>query len=211
MLTQGSACHFPRAEPFAFCNSPIENPTYSKSCTPHAMAQTALGRLTTPVAIALISFLAYGSQILFYYIEPSPLAFQEALVFNILVAFIWVTYARACLTNVGWVPNDWSPGHDDSTRSAVTPLRRRWCRKCEAVKPPRAHHCKICARCVPKMDHHCPWPASCVSHRTFPHFIRFLFYSVVTMFYLAYFLYIRGTVLWEGRNLPSVSPKAGNY
>lgn len=170
------------------------------------MAQTALGRLTIPAVIGLIAFLAYGSQVLFYYIEPSPLSKQDTLIFNTLVVCIWVCYARTCLTNVGWVPAGWTPKEPGEGQDGDhhRPPRQRWCRKCEAPKPPRAHHCKVCSKCVPKMDHHCPWTASCVSHRTFPHFLRFLIYSVISMCYLAYFLYIRGAVLWEGRNLPSV-------
>ena len=54
------------------------------------------------------------------------------------------------------------------------------------------------------MDHHCPWTGNCVSHRTFPHFIRFLFYAVVSMSYLQYFLYLRVAVVWKNRSLPSV-------
>lgn len=61
----------------------------------------------------------------------------------------------------------------------------------------------IC-RCVPKMDHHCPWTINCVSHRTFPHFLRFLFYATASMMYLEYFIYLRVAVVWAGRNLPSV-------
>lgn len=56
------------------------------------------------------------------------------------------------------------------------------------------------------MDHHCPWTINCVSHRTFPHFFRFLFYSVITMIYLSYLLYIRLYILFQKRSLPSVSP-----
>jgi len=54
------------------------------------------------------------------------------------------------------------------------------------------------------MDHHCPWTVNCVSHRTFPHFFRFLFYAVISMSYLECFLYIRVGLVWSGRNLPSV-------
>lgn len=54
------------------------------------------------------------------------------------------------------------------------------------------------------MDHHCPWTINCVSHRTFPHFFRFLFYSVTAMLYLEYFLYIRLAILFQNRSLPSV-------
>ena len=172
------------------------------------MAQTGLGRLTVPAVVTLIFFLAYGSQILFYLIKPSPLNFQEAWIFNILVACVWVTYARACLTNVGWVPAGWCSEQDLVKINDIPPRRKRWCRKCQAAKPPRAHHCKICAKCVPKMDHHCPWTASCVSHRTFPHFFRFLVYSLGSAGYLAHFLYIRGAALWESRNLPSVRHEA---
>ena len=56
------------------------------------------------------------------------------------------------------------------------------------------------------MDHHCPWTANCVSHYTFPHFLRFLFYAVLSMSYLEYFLFVRAGHLWKQRNLPSVRP-----
>jgi len=59
-------------------------------------------------------------------------------------------------------------------------------------------------RCVPKMDHHCPWTANCVSHRTLPHFLRFVFYCVAAMSYLEYFLYQRAAVIWANRHWPSV-------
>ena len=46
--------------------------------------------------------------------------------------------------------------------------------------------------------------ANCVSHITFPHFIRFLIYTVASMIYLEVLLYKRGEVLWQKRHLPSV-------
>ena len=60
-------------------------------------------------------------------------------------------------------------------------------------------------RCIPKMDHHCPWTANCVSHFTFPHFLRSVFYAVISMIYLEYFLYIRVALIWHRRYEPSVS------
>lgn len=54
------------------------------------------------------------------------------------------------------------------------------------------------------MDHHCPWTSNCVSHFTFPHFIRFLFYAVVGMGYLETLLWERGSIVWKSRDLPSV-------
>jgi palmitoyltransferase len=53
------------------------------------------------------------------------------------------------------------------------------------------------------MDHHCPWTSNCVSHFTFPHFIRFLFFAVASMGYLEYFLYLRAAKVWEDRHLPA--------
>ncbi|KAI1129188.1 zf-DHHC-domain-containing protein [Nemania abortiva] len=89
---------------------------------------------------------------------------------------------------------------DDRVRAAA---RRRWCRKCAAPKPPRAHHCKSCGRCVPKMDHHCPWTGNCVSLQTFPHFLRFIIFTNVSLWTLSYFLWQRFLALWASRNLPA--------
>lgn len=55
------------------------------------------------------------------------------------------------------------------------------------------------------MDHHCPWTSNCVSHFTFPHFIRFLFYATIGMSYLETLLWSRASIVWSNRNLPSVS------
>ena len=54
------------------------------------------------------------------------------------------------------------------------------------------------------MDHHCVWASNCVSHRTLPHFVRFLIYAVTSMIYLGYFLSTRARVIWDKRDLPSV-------
>ncbi|KAL5410350.1 hypothetical protein PMIN04_010660 [Paraphaeosphaeria minitans] len=53
------------------------------------------------------------------------------------------------------------------------------------------------------MDHHCPWTANCVSHTTFPHFLRFLFYTSCGLSWLEYLLWIRIAYLWENRNMPA--------
>ncbi|KAI8940252.1 hypothetical protein NX059_003953 [Plenodomus lindquistii] len=83
------------------------------------------------------------------------------------------------------------------------PKTKKWCRKCAAPKPPRAHHCKECKRCIPKMDHHCPWTANCVSHTTFPHFLRFLFYTTLGLSLLQYFLFQRLAHLYHTRDMPA--------
>ncbi|KAI9737684.1 MAG: Palmitoyltransferase [Claussenomyces sp. TS43310] len=53
------------------------------------------------------------------------------------------------------------------------------------------------------MDHHCPWTSNCVSHTTFPHFLRFVFYASLSLGALDYFLFTRAYDLYEQRNLPS--------
>ncbi|CRG91677.1 Palmitoyltransferase pfa4 [Talaromyces islandicus] len=62
---------------------------------------------------------------------------------------------------------------------------------------------KSASLCVPKMDHHCPWTCNCVSHFTFPHFVRFLFYAVVSIVYLESFIFTRIGIIWDQRTLPS--------
>jgi palmitoyltransferase len=183
-----------------------------------------LARLAVPAVVVLVAFLSYSSQYLFSRIGPGPLTSKEKVIFNAFVACIWISYTRACRTDPGGVPSGWEP--EESPKSQQSPLgrkagsRQRYCRKCEAVKPPRSHPCRVCrryaatcvlafdadrVRCIPKMDHHCPWTVNCVSHFTFPHFMRFLWYAVSSMCYLEYFLYVRASAIWEDRNMPSVS------
>ncbi|KZF26086.1 zf-DHHC-domain-containing protein [Xylona heveae TC161] len=192
-----------------------------------------LSSLAIPGVSLLIAFLAYSSQILFHYIEPGPLEKDQYVIFNLVVACIWVCYARTCYIDPGKIPKDWptavlSKGLSSTVADAKGPnttnlepvdmgevkssptgtsdiqtRKGRWCRKCEAPKPPRAHHCKQCKRCIPKMDHHCPWTSNCVSHTTIPHFMRFVFYAVTSMSYLEYFICIRAKWIWDSRDLPS--------
>ncbi|KAL1965766.1 hypothetical protein VTN77DRAFT_5087 [Rasamsonia byssochlamydoides] len=169
----------------------------------------SISHLAIPAVCILIAFLAYTSQYLFLHLEPGPLSDYEFWKFNGLVACIWICYYRACTVDPGRIPRDWKPSRGQGVDVASEEgkidalVRQRWCRKCEAYKPPRAHHCKVCQRCIPKMDHHCPWTRNCVSHFTFPHFVRFLFYAVVSMVYLESFLFTRASVIWENRRLPS--------
>lgn len=156
------------------------------------MDEFQISHLAIPAVVFLIVFLAYSAQILFLFLDPGPLPGWQTVKFNLLVFCIWVCYARSCRTD----PGQTTPQHSNN--------HAKYCRKCEAPKPSRAHHCKSCGKCIPKMDHHCPWTNNCVSHYTFPHFIRFVFYATASMLYLEYFLFIRGSILWENRNLPSV-------
>jgi palmitoyltransferase len=53
------------------------------------------------------------------------------------------------------------------------------------------------------MDHHCPWTSNCVSHTTFPHFLRFVYYTCISLFFLTYHLSIRLYAVYEARNMPA--------
>ncbi|EER28442.1 DHHC zinc finger domain containing protein [Coccidioides posadasii C735 delta SOWgp] len=174
------------------------------------MGGFAASQLAVPAVCTLIAFLSYTSQYLFYEIDPGPLSKSESIKFNALVVCIWICYARACATDPGSVPAGWKPAVSDETSGThlegdpalMSRSRQRWCRRCEAFKPPRAHHCKSCQKCIPKMDHHCPWTNNCVSHFTYPHFLRFVLYAVISMIYLEIFLYDRVSIVWSNRNLP---------
>lgn len=184
----------------------------------------SIEQLAIPGVSILILFLAYTSQYLFYYIDPGPLTKSQALWFNGFVLGIWWCYDRACTVDPGprgWVRKVGLSGDEDDGEDVILGKGKRWCRKCEAVKPPRAHHCKKCGRyasninsqcckmhtnicrCIPKMDHHCPWTSNCVSLTTFPHFLRFVLYAVISMSILAYHLFGRVLVIWDNRNLPA--------
>ncbi|CAG8978593.1 hypothetical protein HYALB_00011743 [Hymenoscyphus albidus] len=191
---------------------------------------SSLEDLAIPAVCTLIFFLSYTSQILFHYLEPGPLLWEETLWFNGFVLCIWWTYDRACTVDPaprGWVNRvvgqvleqetecantgvEEKIGSEESSSEEVEeeeevkiPKGMRWCKKCKAIKPPRAHHCKKCSRCIPKMDHHCPWTSNCVSSTTFPHFLRFVFYALLSICILERHLWVRLHILWDQRSLPS--------
>ncbi|KAJ5118053.1 Palmitoyltransferase pfa4 [Penicillium atrosanguineum] len=169
-----------------------------------------ISRLAVPAVSILIAFLAYTSQYFFLHFESVPLRKDEVWKINIFALCIWVSYFRSCYVDPGRLPASQKTANSSPEEKAKATRRQRWCRRCEAYKPPRAHHCKTCQRCIPKMDHHCPWTSNCVSHFTFPHFFRFLFFAVVGMGYLETLIWERGSVVWGSRNLPSyLGPSLG--
>ncbi|KPM34684.1 Palmitoyltransferase PFA4 [Neonectria ditissima] len=152
-------------------------------------------RLAVPSVCGLIAFLGYGSQLVLHFstLDPGPPSRQQSIVFNTLLGILWLTYYRAITVDPGRYVFD----------DRVIEAKGRWCSKCDAPKAPRAHHCRHCNRCVPKMDHHCPWTSNCVSMTTFPHFLRFVLYTNLSLWALAYLLWLRFAVLWEHRHLPA--------
>ncbi|KKK16030.1 hypothetical protein ARAM_004615 [Aspergillus rambellii] len=163
----------------------------------------SISRLAIPAVCTLIAFLAYTSQYFFLHFAEAPLRESEVWRINLFALCIWICYYRSCTVDPGHIPKDWAPSDREQLDADQASSRQRWCRRCDAFKPPRAHHCKTCRRCIPKMDHHCPWTSNCVSHFTFPHFVRFLFYAVMGMGYLETLIVERAAIVWASRNLPS--------
>lgn len=154
--------------------------------------------LAIPTVVLLILFLGYFSQYLFNTssnLGSGPLTTSETVTLNTLLLCLWWTYYKACTVNPGTYP---------PPSSSATPTNtKRWCKKCQLPKPPRAHHCRHCNRCIPKMDHHCPWTGTCVSLQTFPHFLRFLIYTNLSLLHLSLLIFRRASGIWASRHLPS--------
>ena len=119
----------------------------------HPMSTFSIAQLAIPGVATLISFLSYGSQILFSGIGPYPLNRSETIAFNALICSIWICYFQACFVDPGAIPSDWipqalpNPCTEGASQSDATPhQKQRWCRKCKVIKPPRAHHCRSCGR-----------------------------------------------------------------
>jgi palmitoyltransferase len=165
-----------------------------------------LSHLAVPSVYTLIFFLGYPSQWLLMRLEPRPLTKNELIYANIILPLILLTYSKSVFVDPGTIPKNWAEKQEvgeSAEKREQSAKSRKWCRKCDAAKPPRAHHCKACKRCIPKMDHHCPWTANCVSHRTFPHFLRFLVATTIGLSYLQLLLFTRLQHLWNERDLPS--------
>ncbi|KAI1101049.1 zf-DHHC-domain-containing protein [Jackrogersella minutella] len=183
--------------------------------------EPTLQRLAVPAVCTLVAFLSYTPQWLFAHapdLAPGPLTSTESYTFNGLLLCLTYTYYKAITVDPGryvFPPSykkkqkkavDSDPEEEAEETGEVGEGRgqlRLWCKKCAAPKPPRAHHCRTCRRCIPKMDHHCPWTSNCVSLQTFPHFLRFLVFTNLSLWTLLNFLFQRFLALWDSRHLPS--------
>ena len=124
------------------------------------MDASLVQRLARPAVFCLISFLAYGSQLLFSSTDLLQTNLRQICLFNTTVLCIWISYWRACYTDPGRIPPDWTPDIVDATlgmnEAETIQQRQRWCKKCEQFKPPRAHHCKTCKRYTTHIFHTLP-------------------------------------------------------
>ena len=111
------------------------------------------------------------------------------------MCMIWLSYYLAIVVNPGTPVSAPLANNSEETGN--------FCNKCNRAKPQRAHHCKTCKQCVLAMDHHCPWTMNCVGFYNFPHFMRFLFWVIVTTIYLLVLLVGRACHLYQIRSQPS--------
>jgi hypothetical protein len=56
------------------------------------------------------------------------------------------------------------------------------CPECEVVRTARARHCGVCNKCVDRYDHHCPWINNCVGLKNHNHFMKFIYFLLITLF-----------------------------
>ncbi|EHN00293.1 Pfa4p [Saccharomyces cerevisiae x Saccharomyces kudriavzevii VIN7] len=138
----------------------------------------------------LISFIGYGAH---YFILSNFLSISKQLLFELSLSMIWVSYYLAIYTNAGRPLPNYRPS------PLIWP---NFCKKCQSYKPERSHHCKACNQCVLMMDHHCPWTMNCVGFRNYPHFLRFLFWVILTTSILFCMQVKRICFIWQQRSLP---------
>ncbi|KAH3903310.1 palmitoyltransferase PFA4 SCDLUD_000935 [Saccharomycodes ludwigii] len=138
----------------------------------------------------LISFIGYTAH---YFILSNYLPLYQQVVYQLCMSMIWISYYLAIIVNPGSPSKNFKPPKHEW---------KNFCKKCNMYKPPRAHHCKTCGQCVLVMDHHCPWTMNCIGYNNFPHFMRFLFWVVISIGYLLTLMVKRSIYLWNIRHLP---------
>ena len=138
----------------------------------------------------LISFIGYGAH---YFILSNFLSVTKQIIFELSLSMIWLSYYLAIYTNPGRPSPNYKPTPD---------IWPNFCKKCQNYKPERSHHCKTCNQCVLMMDHHCPWTMNCVGFGNYPHFLRFLFWIIVTTSVLFCIQGKRIYFIWQQRHLP---------
>jgi palmitoyltransferase len=121
--------------------------------------------------------------------------------FQIANILLWISYYLAIITPAG-SPD---PNFQLSKSEFLQPqsIWRKYCVKCDHYKPDRTHHCKKCGTCVLKMDHHCPWTNNCIGYFNLPHFMRFLFWIIVSVSIGFYWILQRIYNIYMMMNLPS--------
>lgn len=120
--------------------------------------------------------------------------------FQIANFILWISYYLAIITPPGSPSADFTLPKSEFDQPQS--IWRKYCIKCQNYKPERTHHCKKCGTCVLRMDHHCPWTNNCIGYYNLPHFIRFLFWILVTLSYGFIYYVFKIWSIYNIRNLP---------
>ena len=153
------------------------------------------------IGVAIPVCIIAGEHILttFLMIKDSKQGDRIFTIFQGCLFMVWLSYYLAIKTSPG------NPPVNYKVKSLGDPqgFWYKYCPKCRADKPERTHHCKTCGRCILKMDHHCPWTMNCIGYRNMPHFVRFLFWVLISGATGLWYHWGRLHHYWKIRNLPS--------
>ncbi|THY30880.1 zf-DHHC-domain-containing protein [Aureobasidium pullulans] len=144
-----------------------------------------------PAVTFLICTIAYPSHWLLRQLGPQPLTGQQSVILHVY-ALILVEYQKTGYQNRARYSKAVVLKTNDNGRDGVANVRL--INRHELIT---ARHVKALFSPIS------PWTANCVSHTTFPHFVRFLFYAVAGMLHLGCLLWSRMYHLWTQRELPS--------
>lgn len=141
------------------------------------------GTVIVAVVYVLVATIAYSFNRYTIYPELSTVGGALGfLLFNGIVAFIYIAHWNCMCSDPGFVPPGWGSELKQESADLEAPEEKSktcYCAKCRNERPDRAHHCKSCGKCVVNMDHHCPWMNNCVGLHNRKLFVVFLFYAVV--------------------------------
>lgn len=143
------------------------------------MKNKTRGNIQLTIVAFIILFLHIGSQMIFFNNESKQLQIVFTCIFNFFSFFVYAYFLMIVMNN----------GHVDDGKSneyLLTKLMqfKKFCYRCRTHRPERSHHCSKCDRCIKKMDHHCFWLGRCINNDNMSHFIRFLFFAILSILIL---------------------------
>jgi len=108
------------------------------------------------------------------------------IIMPIVIAFIYVSFYVACVSNPGYVTKENVNALCQHFKYDHILYSERTCDTCQLQKPARSKHCSTCGHCIAKSDHHCSWINNCVGYLNFRYFLLFLLSNVVISVYGCY-------------------------
>lgn len=147
----------------------------------------------------LILFLHISTSFVMYY--DITYSKTTLLYFEISAVLLYVSYILAIIIPAGSPPTDYELPAQEFNQPQT--MWRKYCVKCKRYKPERTHHCKKCGKCILRMDHHCPWTNNCIGYNNLAHFMRFLFWILVTTSFGFVYYFKKLLHIYQIRNMPA--------